>query len=167
MATGIDRLKDKHKEKGKEKNARLDKILASSENDAPEKPKRAKITRFKAKKTIVNGLNEIEKQYYEAILSEVEKVHPANSEKYTLAIVSLAKLYHQQDALESIITQDGGLVQRDQNYKLYSHPAATMLQRVQSSIIRNLTSLGLTLGKKQVKEESEDNNTVSEFASFQ
>lgn len=168
MSTGKQRLEDKHANK-RQKVIKITEDFfekrdgkgATGQNTS----EKAKIGRLKRKNVILAGLNEHEREIFDAILEELKKVHKEDYENYLLTAASLAKLYAQQEDLEATIALDGPVAE-DTNGRLYAHPAATLLQRVQTTIIRNLGALGLTLGKKQVKAQAEEQTFVSEFANF-
>lgn len=170
MGTGKQRLEDMHKGKRKATNAKIEEFAASIEQAESKTKKRAtgsKILQFQNSNRVVKNLKTEEKEYYDCILEDVKKIHPKEYEKFTFSIASLAKLYVQQDMLEAQIDTDRGYIQEDDKGRMYQHPAGVMLQRLQNTILRNLTSLGLTMGKKHVKDNDSDNNFESEFANFQ
>lgn len=170
MATGKQRLEDIHKGKRKEKEAQIAKIMEMLDPPEPKTKNRAKspkITPFRKVNKVINGLSDSEKEYFANIMDELKKIHPDEHGKFSLAAASLASLYVQQDILETQIDETGGYILEDANGRFYQNPAAVMLQRVQNTIIRNLGILGLTMGKKQVKENTQATNLQSEFANFQ
>lgn len=170
MATGKQRLEDMHKGKRKAAAARIEKLSAETEAEKPKTKKRAtgaEIIQFTQTSKMIKSLKPEEKEYFDYILKEVKEIQPAEYEKFTLAAASLAKLYVQQDLLEAQIDADGGYIQEDDKGRMYQHPAGVMLQRLQNTILRNLTALGLTMGKKQAKSEENNDKFESEFANFQ
>lgn len=170
MATGKQRLEDKHKEKRKAATARIEKMASAIDAEKPKTRKRAtgaEIIQFTKANKVIKSLKPEEKEYFEYILKEVKEIQPSEYEKFTLAAASLAKLYVQQDLLEAQIDTDGGYIQEDDKGRMYQHPAGVMLQRLQNTILRNLTALSLTMGKKQAKSEENNDKFESEFANFQ
>lgn len=169
MATGKQRLDDMHKAKRKTREAKIEQFVENIEKTTKKPQKRAtgaEIIPFQNQNKVLNSLKPEERQYFSHIMEEVKKIQPQEYEKFSLAAANLAKLYVQQDLLQAQIDVDG-YIQEDSKGRLYQHPAGVMLQRLQNTIIRSLGALGLTMGKKQVKENENNDNFESEFASFQ
>lgn len=164
MGTSKERLKEKHANKNKNVVQIFDSeksVGFQMVNLGPEVKDR------KSASDAFHGipLSEKERNYFSMVYEQLKQVHEVGHEKYLLACANLAKLYAQEEILENILLADGLILEEVKTGHLYSHPAARLLQQVQAGIIRNLTSLGLTLGKKKI-EDKDKPMTESEFAQF-
>lgn len=162
MGNSLDRLKDKHANKRKNV-VQIDDFCEKITNNA-KKLKFNALANQPLAEIMPLSLSVQEKSFFKVIYEQIKKVHPDDYNKYALACANLAKLYAQQERLESEM-QGSDVILVDDSGKLYPHPAMKLLQSVQNTIIRNLTSLGFTLGKRSVASKKEEEE-VSEFAQF-
>lgn len=177
MATnGIKRLNDMHSGKNRKKPLTTEEDIRAVDA-IPQKATidtSAKVINFNKKqvsmtdkelKTFTSSLSKEENAYFASIFEKIKQEHPDNPAKYTLAAINLAKLYAQQAALEKELENYGGYLLQNEKGTVYVNPAAVLLQRVQTGIIRNLTILGLSHNAKTAAKKNED-FSESEFAQF-